>query len=362
MKHLGMHAACLASVSAALAGGITVDGVLDAEYGDVNGVQNTQTAFGDSTMGLPDFSNGSELDGAWIVIEGGYLHIMLSGNLESNFNKFDLFIDARDGGQNRLRSDNPDVDFDGLNRMGDDGSGNGLTFDEGFEADLWISLTCGSTDDVFTTYANFAELHTTGGGYGGYLGSGGSGSEGAIVSKNGVIIALDNSNTGGVGYGEATGCGEGATSGIEIAIPLFVLNWDGKAGDITGARLCAFINGGSHDFISNQVLGGISGGGNLGEPRDVDLTGVPGSQFVESGGTALPCPDPTGACCLDTSCSDLTASDCDALGGEYHGDGSFCNGDPAPCVPKPCEGDVNGDGTVSVEDILIVISNWGCTQ
>ena len=56
MKHLGMHAACLASVSAALAGGITVDGVLDAEYGDVNGVQNTQTAFGDSTMGLPDFT------------------------------------------------------------------------------------------------------------------------------------------------------------------------------------------------------------------------------------------------------------------------------------------------------------------
>ena len=48
------------------------------------------------------------------------------------FNKLDIFIDAIDGGQLKLRGDNPNVDFNGLNRMGDDGSNNGLRFDDEF--------------------------------------------------------------------------------------------------------------------------------------------------------------------------------------------------------------------------------------
>ena len=74
------------------------------------------------------------------------------------------------------------------------------------------------------------------------------------------------------------------------------------------------------------------------------------------------CPEPTGACCFDIDCSDVPEADCSALGGEYNGDGSFCNGDPAPCAPEPCEGDVDGDGDVDVSDILTVIGNWGCSQ
>ena len=135
---------------------VQVDGTLDAAYGDANAVQNTSTAFGNSDLGLPDFANGSEIDSGYVIIDNGYLYIMLPGNLESSFNKIDIFIDARDGGQNRLRNDNPDVDFDGLNRMGDDGTGNGLTFDVGFDADMWVSMTCGG--DVF---ANIRELCRT---------------------------------------------------------------------------------------------------------------------------------------------------------------------------------------------------------
>ena len=71
---------------------------------------------------------------------------------------------------------NPDIDFDGSQQNGDDGTGNGLTFDVGFEADMWIGMTCGG--DTFATYANYAELPTEGAGYGEYVGSGSSGAEG----------------------------------------------------------------------------------------------------------------------------------------------------------------------------------------
>jgi hypothetical protein len=338
----------------------TIDGTLDAAYGTPNAVQNTQTGFGNSDLGMPDFANGSEIDAGYAVIESGYLYIMLSGNLESVFNKVDIFIDARGGGQNTLRGDNPDVDFDGLNRMGDDGTGNGLTFDAGFDADMWVSLTCGGKE--FTTYSSYAELHTEGAGFGVYVGQGASGGDGAIYGKTGMILTIDNSNVVGVGYGEGVGCGEGATTGIEVAIPLYLFDWDGDAGDITSAKICAFINNSGHDYMSNQVIGGLSGSPNLQDPRYVNFDLIAGDQFFTIGGTALPCPDPSGACCFDTDCSDLTEADCLALGGGYNGDGSFCNTEPSPCAPEPCQGDANGDGEVNVADVLEVIANWGCTQ
>lgn len=349
------------AIAAVSYGQITIDGTLDAFYGGANAVQDTQTGFGDADLGLPDFTNGSEIDAGYAVIDGGFLYIMLPGNLESNFNKIDIFIDARSGGQNILRGDNPDVDFDGLNRMGDDGSGNGLTFDAGFEADMWVSMTCGGT--VFESYANYAELHTTGAGFGQYIGSGSSGAAGAIVGKTGMMLAIDNSNTGGVVGGNSIGCGDGATTGIEIAIPLFLFDWDGEAGTITTAKICAFINGGGHDFVSNQVIGGLGGSANLGEPRSVNFETIAGNQFFTVGDVAGPCPDPIGACCLGAgTCNDITEADCLVLGGGYNGDGSFCNDDPPACAPVPCEGDVNGDGVVDVTDLLLVIGNWGCTQ
>ena len=353
--------ASLICSTTAFSGGIQVDGTLDGAYGSANVVQDTQTGFGNSDIGLPDFANGSELDAGHSLVEDGYLYIMLPGNLESTFNKVDIFIDAIDGGQHTLRNDNPDVDFDGLNRMGDDGSGeNGLTFDAGFDADMWVSMTCGG--EVFATYANYAELRTLGAGFGTYIGEGTSGADGVIFGKTGMMLALNNSNTGGVGFGEGLGCGEGVTTGIEIAIPLYLFDFEGDGVDITSAKICAFINNGGHDYMSNQVLGGLSGSGNLGDPRYVNFEGIGGQQYFTVGDVAGPCPDPTGACCLDVECSDLSDAECLALGGEYNGDGSFCNGNPPPCAPEPCQGDVNGDGIVDVSDILIVIGNWGCIQ
>ncbi len=253
------------------------DGSLEVAYGTVLHTQTTQTNFGDATDGVPGFTNGSELDVAYGIISGGNLRLFLGGNLESNFNKLDIFIDCIAGGQNKLRGDNPNVDFDGLNRMGDDGSGNGLIFDTGFEADYYITLTNGDggggTDDIF---ANYAEVLTGGGGLGDYLGQ--------AVPQNGTLsggtdhgiqLTLDNSNVAGVDGGCGASSGAGVATGIELSIPLSAL------GNATGCfKVCAFVNGSSHDYVSNQVLGSLPAGTcNLGEPRAVDFRQYAGDQF-----------------------------------------------------------------------------------
>ena len=104
--------------------------------------------------------------------------------MESNFNKLDVFIDSdTTGGQNEIRSDNADIDYNGLNKMGRgpaldatgapilDANGNpvvyaGLKFDEGFAADFCLMTTLGAAGpgEPFTQYANIAQVLTSGGG------------------------------------------------------------------------------------------------------------------------------------------------------------------------------------------------------
>jgi hypothetical protein len=65
------------------------------------------------------------------------------------------------------------------------------------------------------------------------------------------------------------------TTGIELEIPLSAI------GDPSGPiKVCAIVNGSSHDFFSNQVLGPLPAGTcNLGEPRTVDFGAHGGDQF-----------------------------------------------------------------------------------
>ncbi|MCS7065513.1 MAG: hypothetical protein NZL85_04460, partial [Fimbriimonadales bacterium] len=219
--------------SAALAQ--TIDGTRDALYGSPIVVQNTQTGFGDSNLGLVDWANGSELDAAYAYVDmaNQVLYLFLAGNLESNFNKLEIFFDTVAGGQNRLRGDNSNVDFGGLNRMGDDGRGNGLTFDPGFAADYWIGVTGGNPGSgIYTLFANWAQLLTFGGGPGDYLGSTGAASNGILSGGNnpfGIRVTINNSNTGGVegGSGLASGNGALVTTGVELAIPFAAIGITG---------------------------------------------------------------------------------------------------------------------------------------
>jgi hypothetical protein len=273
---------CGAVAAAAVGAGVAqavpvVDGTKDAEYGIVpNSLQTIQTGFGD---------NQSELDNAYATVQGGNLYLFLGGNLESNFNKMEIFIDSNPlAGQNKLRGNNPDVDFNGLNRMGDDGTGNGLRFDAAFAPDHYITFG----RDTGTIFVNYAQLLTAGGGTGTFLGSvstpnpnqQGSGT----VSSAGfptITLGYNDANIAGVGgtAGTADANGNTAVTGAELKISLADLgNPVGPIG------ISVFINGGGHDFLSNQSFGPMPvGTGNLGEPRNVNFDelsgGLAGPQF-----------------------------------------------------------------------------------
>jgi len=336
MRHSMMFVAAMAVASAAQAQ-VTLDGAADKSYGAPIVVSNTQTAFGDAVQGTVDVALGSELDAGYAKIEDGFLYLMLAGNLESNFNKLEIFLDAVDGGQNQLRGDNLDVDFNGLNRMGDDlGTPKvveGLAFDADFSADIWVSLTCGGSP--FAVYFNYATLPTGGAGTGGYQGNGGAGAAGAATFKSGFGFGLDNSNILGVGGGCELADGTGVTTGVEVRIPLSAIPGYTE-GDI---KVCAFINGGGHDYLSNQVLAAIGGGCNLEEPRNVNFENIPGSQYfvvANSGGSSCPAD-------LDASGS-VDAADLSALLGNWGGSGT---------------GDVDGNGAVDAADLSALLGAWG---
>ena len=106
-----------ASVFVALMTGIAdaqVDGALDAGYPeDPLAIQDTSTSFGDNDDPDVLVSNGSELDVLHAYVTATDLHVFVGGNLGNNFEKFEFFIDAFDGGQNAVRFDNADINLRG---------------------------------------------------------------------------------------------------------------------------------------------------------------------------------------------------------------------------------------------------------
>ncbi len=275
-------AVALCAIGASASFAATIDGSKAGDpYPAAASVQTIGTQFGNNTDPTADFSNGSELDAAYGFISGGNLNLLLTGNLETNFNKLDIFFDVRPGGQNQLRGDNPDVDFNGLNRMGNDGSGNGLMFDEGFGADYWVSYTGGN--NPVEHYLSAAELLTGGGGAGGFVGGGVKATNNPISNTGprgiGTLTASsDQSNVLGVSSlgNSPDSPPETVLTGFELQISLAELNWDGTS----PIKVTAFVNGGSHDFASNQWLGPLPDGyGNLGEPRNINLKDISGNQY-----------------------------------------------------------------------------------
>jgi hypothetical protein len=270
-----LSAACAAVVvvgaTGAASAAVTVDGSRDVDYGPAIVVQQNPTGFGDSNLGQVGFANGSELDAAYGVVQNGRLHLFFAGNLETNFNKLEIFIDSGAGGMNRLMP--IPNNQGGFNRMADEGTGNGLTFDTGFAADHWISVTSGgSTPDIFVDYA---PLNPAGNGF--FSGQT-TPTNGTLTGGNGGPVlqaTLNNSNTTGVTGSTAPNDAANVTTGVEVSIALSDL---GALGDTIA--ISAFVNGGGHDFVSNQVMGPLPAGTpNLGEPRGVNFNQFAGNQF-----------------------------------------------------------------------------------
>ena len=98
-----------------------------------------------------DVANGSEIDGLYATVCGDSLYVLVTGNLQNNGDRLDLFFDVgtvsvplTSVGQNRLLANLHPFDFGHLNRLGTDNTtpatAPGLRFSTGFLADYWVSL------------------------------------------------------------------------------------------------------------------------------------------------------------------------------------------------------------------------------
>lgn len=283
-------AAACGAISCAAAAQPVLDGVRDGVYGAPRAIQTVQTGFGDANP-----NGGSELDAAYARIEGGVLYLMLTGNLENNFNKLNIFIDSRAGGQNVLQNDtnnggtNPPNDGWALKHAG-------FTFDAGFEADYMLILRNGTAGgdrfdiDFATIGGGASAFESAGDVFAGSL----TGSNPNALVMSGIGVAFDRSNTGGViGGNDAADQGAAAlvTTGIELAIPLAVIG--NPIGDF---RISAMINGSNHDYLSNQFLGGLEPphgnlggdgmGGYNGTVGQINLNNFAGEQYFVVPGPA----------------------------------------------------------------------------
>ncbi|MEQ8211585.1 MAG: PEP-CTERM sorting domain-containing protein [Lacipirellulaceae bacterium] len=159
-------------------GQITIDGTADIGYGSSLSIQDTNTQFGNATDGDPiNGGGGSEINQVFGTVDNGRLYVTITGNLETNFNKLEIFIDSVAGGVNTIDGANlpGGVDpfccggFEPPNGGNTDNTGalqrmEGLTFDTGFEADHYLTITHGfetALDSSITFYAasaHYADL------------------------------------------------------------------------------------------------------------------------------------------------------------------------------------------------------------
>lgn len=231
-------------------------------YGSALSVQTVQTQFGD---------NFSELNAGYATatLSDNMLRLMLTGNLENNFNKLNIFIDSVAGGQNQILADdanggvNPSGNSDGIfenySGVGAGGSGNGpgFTFDAGFNADYVLIARNGNTqfDLNFLSIGNASVAEQTIDVFGGST-EGVNGS----VGGSGIGVGFDNSNAagilGGTGAADATAA-QAVETGLELWIPLSAIGNPGIGDTIL---ISAHVNGSNHDFLSNQSLGGFAAG------------------------------------------------------------------------------------------------------
>ncbi|QKG51716.1 hypothetical protein [Hymenobacter sp. BRD67] len=182
----------------------------------------------------------------------------------------------------------------------------GIKFDAGFNADYLIGVSLkGTSTGGATPTASLASINvyyaTVGNSAGGaYVGKGTMAATSAPVtfgSSTGAV-AVNNSNTAGVSS-TTVGNPGAVNTGLELMIPLAALGTSANGGDI---KICAYINGGKRDYLSNQVLAGLpSGTASLGSGNgaytggatpvsNVDFTAYAGNQYVTvtNGGRWLP--------------------------------------------------------------------------
>ena len=247
--------------------GIVVDGIKDdGVYGSPISTQSVNTAWGD---------NGNELNAAYTCVTNNRLYLMLTGNIEANWNKLEIFFDTSDAVTTNVLN-TTDAD-DGANL-------DGLTFDTGFEPDYHCYFRRGDGQAYFSLIDLSSQSNST---YGSLFNLTGS----ATTATNGpandyyMKIGYNDSNTGGVTNSTDAAADQHWTNslhGLELSIDLRDL------GNPTGQiKMMAMINNGNRNYLSNQTLPGLpAGSGSLENPINVDFNAIAGDQFtvVDVGG------------------------------------------------------------------------------
>lgn len=265
MKRL-LSLAIVCSLAVPVSAAPIVDGTKDAEYGTALAVQTLETQFGD---------NESEWNAGYAVLDSGNLYLMLTGNLASNFNKLEIFVDSKAGGQSVFSS----AGNDDASRM------DGTVFDSAFTADYHLIARRGSGKfdldfaDLGTSTFNFYENVFGGTDFG-------SGSTGTGVNGSPIDVAYDGSNVAGVAGGTGPAIQADAlavNTGLELGISLADIGYVGGP-----LRVMVGQNGDGHHFWSNQFLGGLPTGlMNEGGPNQGTGTGnLGGDGFGNFTGTA----------------------------------------------------------------------------
>ncbi len=279
---------CLAILcsTAASAAAVTLDGSIAGDGYTLASTQTVETQFGDANP-----NGGSELDAAWAQIDGGVLYLTLTGNLESNLNKLNIFIDSVAGGENVITNN---TGAGGNNPSNDNWAAKyvGFTFDAGFAADyLLINRRGGGNmyDFDFNSVGSTSVVESSGNIFAGSM----EGSN-ASVGASALGVAFNNSNVAGVDGCDTpggSGCqaadqsaAQAVQTGLELAIPLSAI---GSPGPGSVIKISAMINGSNHDYLSNQFLGGLPAGQiNLGGDGAGTFNGSVGQLNLESGAYA----------------------------------------------------------------------------
>ena len=302
---------------------------------NIAGLPGLGGAAGPSTPNI-DISFGSELDGLFGYVDPSTAtaHILLTGNIENNYNRITLFLDLNSAeGQNQLIGTNLDVSVDNrLNRLGNggngaEGAGAGLRFDSGFNADYVMFYGCGGSGPV-THFLDVTTVRTNGpllnsGFVADYVSFDGgdkpnnrvldfpatfaqyqdfsrtkletNGEPNAITAwallqgppvpgpdlvppaefAGLILAAMDNNNIAGVTTTTITGA-ELVSTGLELRLNLTSMGWDGTS----PVKIAGFISSDNFATTSNQVLGGSGSAANLGEPSAIDFTAIAGNQYI----------------------------------------------------------------------------------
>ncbi|MEM9753464.1 MAG: PEP-CTERM sorting domain-containing protein [Planctomycetota bacterium] len=289
----------LALAGVGLAGGASaqvIDGTVDAAYGAPLAVQSVQTQFGDASDPAGT-GGGGELNAGYAIadVNTGKLSVILTGNVEGNFNKVSVFIDSKPGGENTLDGS---LAYD----FGDVASNfGGLTFDSGFEADYhlfgrWgggafeLDIVDRSASTAGAEVGNFGAA-TTGVGTGiqsgtitAAAGTATTGADGGTFLTEDVLFGFNNTNTAGVASGTAAAdpvAAAAVTTGLEFSIDLADLGNPGVGDTIL---IHAAYGNGDNNFHSNQILGGLAApqanlGGDGGGTFTGNLSGIDFNQF-----------------------------------------------------------------------------------